>query len=156
MVRFATVRDAEQLEILNAEFNGDGETCLEAVKESLLHNRQEIVIVDEEAEILAGFLCVQLKKSFCYEEYMPEITELYVKPGFRRRGIAKEMLLFAENYCVKNFSFHEIILLTGDDNDIAQALYRKLGYRDEGEIHLAKPFPAPVEDFAPDICKIGG
>ena len=26
-----------------------------------------------------GLVCVQLKKSFCYDDYMPEITEVYVK-----------------------------------------------------------------------------
>ena len=35
-------------------------------------NRREIVIVaDGNGGRLAGFVCVQLKKSFCYDEYMP-------------------------------------------------------------------------------------
>ena len=45
-------------------------------------NRREVVIVaDGNGGRLAGFVCVQLKKSFCYDEYMPEITEVYVRPS---------------------------------------------------------------------------
>lgn len=33
---------------------------------------------------------------------MPEITEVYVVPTYRKRGIASEMITFAENYCTKN------------------------------------------------------
>ena len=55
MIRKATVNDAEQLSVLNEEFNGKGET----------------------------------KKSFCYDEYMPEITEVYVNPTYRKKRNCK-------------------------------------------------------------------
>ena len=35
MVRIATVQDAEQLEFLNNEFNGEGETTLDNIRSSL-------------------------------------------------------------------------------------------------------------------------
>lgn len=71
MVRIATEKDAEQLEILNNEFNGEGETTLGNIRASLAGNKQEIVVVDEMNGELTGFVCVQLRKSFCYDEYMP-------------------------------------------------------------------------------------
>jgi len=74
MVRIATENDAEQLDVLNREFNGAGETTAENIRKSLMCNRQEVVIVDDENGVLTGFVSVQLKKSFCYDEYMPEIT----------------------------------------------------------------------------------
>ena len=74
MVRKATVNDAEQLGALNDEFNGAGETTLDNIRNSLMCNKQEVVIVGDDNGILTGFVCVQLKKSFCYDEYMPEIT----------------------------------------------------------------------------------
>ncbi len=77
MVRIATEQDAAQLQMLNNEFNGEGETTLENIRASLTANRQEVVIVDEDQGELTGFVCVQLKKSFCYDDYMPEITEVY-------------------------------------------------------------------------------
>lgn len=138
MVRIAAVSDAEQLCVLNEAFNGKGETTIENIRKSLLNNQQEVVIVDDENDILVGFVCVQLKKSFCYDEYMPEITEVYVNPDYRKRGIASKMITFAEDYCSKNYPLHKYELLTGKENIIAQSVYGKLGYLDEGEIHLTK------------------
>ena len=84
MVRLASVGDAGELERLNAEFNGKEQDYGKSIRASLLTNRREVVIVaDGNGGRLAGFVCVQLKKSFCYDEYMPEITEVYV-----RRSIA--------------------------------------------------------------------
>ena len=138
MVRIATVNDAEQLNILNNEFNGEGETSIANIRNSLMHNKQEVVIVAEEDNLLVGFVCVQLKKSFCYDDYMPEITEVYVKPEYRKRGVASEMITFAENYCSKNYPLHKYELLTGQENPIAQSVYSKLGYTDDKELHLSK------------------
>ena len=140
MVRIATVQDAAQLEILNNEFNGEGETTLENIRASLAGNKQEIVVVDETDGELTGFVCVQLKKSFCYDDYMPEITEVYVKPHYRRNGIARAMITYAEEYCNSHYPLHKFELLTGDENDGAQSVYTKLGYSEDGELHLAKRF----------------
>ena len=138
MVRLATAADAEQLNILNNKFNGIGETSAENIKHSLINNRQEVVVVDDEEGILAGFVCVQLKKSFCYDEYMPEITEVFVRSEYRKRGIAKEMITFAEKHCYKHYPIHKIELLTGAENSAAQNVYNSLGYKDDGELHLSK------------------
>ena len=138
MVRIATQLDAAQLEVLNIEFNGDGETTLENIRNSLISNKQEVIVVDEQNGKLTGFVCVQLKKSFCYDDYMPEITEVYVKPQYRRNGIARNMIAYAEEYCKKYYSLHKFELLTGTENDDAQSVYAKLGYSEDGELHLAK------------------
>ena len=138
MVRKATVNDAEQLGVLNDEFNGAGETTFNNIRNSLMCNQQEVVIVDDENGVLTGFVCVQLKKSFCYDDYMPEITEVYVRPAYRESGIASRMISFAEDYCNKNYPLHKYELLTGTENLIAQSLYNKLGYIDDRELHLSK------------------
>lgn len=138
MVRVATVNDAEQLYVLNDDFNGAGETSIDNIRISLMNNKQEVVIVADEDSLLVGFVCVQLKKSFCYDEYMPEITEVYVKPTYRKRGIASKMITFAEAYCSKNYPLHKCELLTGKENLVAQSLYNKLGYADDSELHLSK------------------
>lgn len=138
MIRKATENDAEQLRILNGEFNGEEELSIENIRNSLMNNRQEVVIVDDEKGILTGFVCVQFKKSFCYDDYMPEITEVYVRPAYRRQGIASEMISFAENYCTKNYPIHKIELLTGSGNVTAQTVYSKLGYSNDNELHLVK------------------
>ena len=138
MIRIATVNDAEQLSLLNDEFNGEGETSIDNIRNSLINNQQEVVVVADENNVLVGFVCVQLKKSFCYDDYMPEITEVYVKPTYRKKKIASEMITFAESYCSKNYSLHKYELLTGKENLVAQSLYNKLGYVDDNELHLSK------------------
>ena len=140
MVRIATVQDAEQLEILNNEFNGEGETTLDRIRESLAGNEQELVFIDEANGELTGFVCVQLKKSFCYDEYMPEITEVYVKPRYRRCGVARSMIAYAEEYCKQHYPLHKFELLTGAQNDVARIAYAKLGYCEDADLHLAKRF----------------
>ena len=129
---------AEQLSVLNDDFNGKGETTIESITDSLINNRQEIVIVADENDVLVGFVCVQLKKSFCYTDYMPEITEVYVDPAHRRKGIAGQMIAFAEDYCTRNYPLHKYELLTGKENVIAQSVYGRLGYADDNELHLSK------------------
>ena len=138
MVRKAIETDAEQLAALNDEFNGPGETTTENIRKSILGNQQEVVIVDDEDGILSGFICVQLKKSFCYDDYMPEITEVYVRPAYRNKGIAGNMISFAEDYCSRHYPIHKYELLTGTGNLIARSLYNKLGYSDDCELHLSK------------------
>ncbi len=138
MIRKATVHDAEQLHLLNAEFNGAGETTMEHIRSCLAGNDREVVIVDEEKGELTGFVCVQMKKSFCYEDYRAEISEVYVRPEYRRRKIASRMILFAEEYCGKNWPLHTFELLTGGKNLIAQAVYERLGYQNDRELHLSK------------------
>lgn len=138
MVRRATENDAEALAALNDAFNGAGETTLAAIRRSLADNPQEVVVVDDEGGVITGFVCVQLKKSFCYDAYMPEITEVYVRPEYRSRGVASRMIAFAEDYCRRNYPIHRYELLTGAENRVAQSLYRKLGYSDDRELHLSK------------------
>lgn len=138
MVRIATANDAEQLNALNNEFNGEGETTLDNIRISLLSNQQEVVIVDDENGVLTGFVCIQLKKSFCYDEFMPEITEVYVRPAYRKQGIASKMITFAEVFCAENYPLHKYELLTGNENLVAQMVYSKLGYLDDNELHLSK------------------
>lgn len=138
MIRLATPNDAEQLYILNEHFNGPHETVLEKITESLNTNDQELVVVAEEDNILVGFVCVQIKKSFCYSCVSAEITEVFVEEMYRRKKIASNMIAFAEKYCRENYELHKFELLTGRENYGAQVLYNALGYSAKDEILMAK------------------
>ena len=82
MIRLASVGDAGELERLNAEFNGKGKTTEESIRASASYKQaRDCHRCGRQRRTLAGFVCVQLKKSFCYDEYMPEITEVYVRPS---------------------------------------------------------------------------
>lgn len=138
IIRLAASDDAEQLLLLNEHFNGKNETDLDKIKDSLKHNQSEIVVVAEDTDTLVGFVCVQIKNSFCYRDVSAEITEVFVEEPFRRQGIASRMLSFAERYCAAHFPLHKFELLTGDDNLHAQALYRSLGYTVSNDRFMSK------------------
>lgn len=138
MIRLATEKDAEQLLLLNEAFNGKGLTTSDDIKESLSHNLREVVVVAEEKGIVAGFVCVQIKSSFCYQGDLAEITEVFVAPEYRRKKLASKMLAYAEEYCKSQYRIHDFALLTGRGNHAAQALYRLQGYQEEEEMFMTK------------------
>lgn len=138
MIRLASFNDAEQLLVLNEQFNGKGETTLEKIKNFLSNNSQEIIIVAQEENLLVGFVCVQIKRSFCYSDVYAEITEVFVEEKFRRKGLASKMITFAENYCRENYKLNSFELLTGKENTPAQKLYRSIGYIKKSELLFGK------------------
>lgn len=136
--RLASGDDAEQLEELNCEFNGEGLTDAEAIRAALEGNTQELVVVADEEGTLAGFICVQIERSFCYADASAEISEVYVRPKYRKRGVADAMMKFAEEQCRILGDVRKIEVLTGENNIAARTLYERMGYRDQGAKHLAK------------------
>lgn len=141
MIRLASPADAPQLFKLNEQFNGLSDTTIEAMAAALEGNPQEIVAVADEEGVLCGFVCAQVKRSFCYALPCAEITEVYVAEPYRRRGLAGAMLSFVEGVCAEKFHVRDLSVLTGQDNDSAQALYQKHSYEREDEVLLVKRIP---------------
>ena len=135
--RTAQLSDAPELKKLNDLFNGEGCSTLEEIEESLKQNEQEIVCVAADGDKLVGFCCAQFLKSMCYPYDCAEITELYVMDEYRRQGIGKSLLQFTEAILIKREVKH-LHILTGNENAVAQALYRSCGYTDTSEILLEK------------------
>ena len=138
IIRKAAAEDAPELSVMNTEFNGYGGPDPEMIRESICSNAQEIVFVSEKDGKLTGFLCMQLKRSFCYTDLTAEITEMYVRPEYRRNGTASEIMLYAERFCREEYQVRKFELLTGDDNQPARSLYESQGYECDGEIHMSK------------------
>lgn len=138
MIRLANAEDAKQLFILNEQFNGKDETTLKEIENSLKNNSHEIVVTAEEMNVLVGFVCIQLKTSFCYSNIYAEITEVFVLEKFRRKKYASRMISFAEQYCTSHYKLHNFEILTGKENINAQKLYRALGYNTQDEILFSK------------------
>lgn len=57
-----------------------------------------------------------------------ELRRMYVDPGARRRGIARQMLHFAEDECRRR-AVSRLVLSTSELQTAALALYRNAGYR---------------------------
>lgn len=138
MIRFANEIDALDLKKLNDRFNGISNISIDEIKESLKINKQELVFVYEENNKVIAFLSMQIKKSFCYEDVICEISELYVEEEYRNQGIATKLIEFSENYALNNYVVQKFELLTGKDNLKAQSLYKKLNYIDDEEMYFSK------------------
>lgn len=65
------------------------------------------------------------------------IHRLCVDTNYLRKGYAKEMMEFAENYCKKN-RVHSIRLDTYTPNSGAREFYTKLNYIKTGEVNFPK------------------
>lgn len=127
-VRAATAGDALALHEMNEDFNGAGGPSVDDIARTLAEPRAERVLIAEADGVPVGFLCAQAFRSFCYNARYAEITELYVAPGFRRRGLARALIAAAEaGFRAEGIATFQ--LFTGGENAGAQALYRAMGYR---------------------------
>lgn len=91
----------------------------------------------------AGFTSLRLIPYLDQDTPYAEVTQMHVRPAFRRRGIASRLIAAAEERaaaagatCVR--------LITGTDNQEAQTFYRKSGYM-PANIEFAKYFATSGE-----------
>jgi GNAT superfamily N-acetyltransferase len=137
-IRLAEVSDALTLARLNQSYNGVVE-----LPEHLADRLGDVRKVD--SPILAeagghavGFACLRLLACVFYAAPYAELTELYVEPGWRRKGVARALMAFAEDLARRSGAV-ELMLLTGPGNHAAQALYRCLEYIPDG-LGMVKAF----------------
>ncbi|MBO0991806.1 GNAT family N-acetyltransferase [Bacillus sp. SD088] len=135
-IRLATANDAEELSILNQEFNGGARRPILKISESLMKN-SELVAVAVRNNRLVGFACAQISTSFCYEDLFGEITEMYVKEIARHKGIATSLLEFLEKRLCAH-GVKEIKILTGAKNVGAIRTYTKSNYITQDEVVFLK------------------
>jgi len=134
-VRLATSSDAPALVNLNDEFNG-GRMPVAIVERRLQHG-DEIVVICLLNDEPVGFACAQTYTSFCYEELLGEITEMYVQELARGIGLAGMMIECIEEQ-MRRQGVSTIKVLTGCDNDTAIRAYEKSGFVKEDEVMLEK------------------
>jgi ribosomal protein S18 acetylase RimI-like enzyme len=136
-IREAKPSDAPELQRLNEIFNGPGLSAAEEIASALRENPDELVLVAEDGEGLCGFLCGRVFRSFCYPEKNAEVTELYVDPAHRRRGVAQALMEHMEaHFCA--LGAHEFHLYTWKNNMAAQAFYKSAGYLPKTVIEYLK------------------
>ena len=122
-IRIATPADAAALARLNEEFNGVFATAEQIAARLIACQDIETPILAELDGQVRGFACVRLIPCVLYAE----LTELYVEPAFRRRGVGRALVEHAERLS-RERGAADMLIMTGSDNAQAQALYRALGY----------------------------
>ncbi len=124
-VRIAQPKDAYVLAKMNREFNHNLIEPMEIGKK--LRRGNEIVLVAERENQVLGFACAQLMDSFCYVRPYAELTELYVRVAYRRKGVGTALVRNMEKELARRGVGH-IHILTAAGNKPARALYDQLGY----------------------------
>jgi len=138
VVRPATVDDACELACLNAAFNGSREAPGHVARRLTDPRRVETPLVAEINQRVVGFASLRLVPCVFYAEPRAELTELFVKVAHRRRGIGHALVAYAERLAMEGGA-KGLFVLTGFENQAAQALYRARGYRDY-DLAMCKEF----------------
>lgn len=132
-IRHTTAADAAALARLIEEFNSDYQqitvTPEQAAARLAATRGVETTLLAEIDGQIAGFACLRLVPYMSGDEPYAELTDLFVSAAFRRRGIARALIDRAERMALDGGAA-EVIILTGWDNQAAQALYRAMGYGD--------------------------
>lgn len=128
-VRQATPDDAAQLAVLLDRFDGAGATPAQVAARMQASARVLTTYVAEVEGTMAGFACLRLVPHLQGDAPYAELTDLYVDPPYRRRGVAGALMARVEE-ATRAAGATEVVVITGMENDPAQAAYRRQGYGD--------------------------
>lgn len=88
--------------------------------------------VDDSSSKIVGFVDVDARP--CKPEIKlprPYLSDLCVKPEFRRRGIAKSLVVKGQDF-IRNIPRDRLFIRVEQDNSAAVHMYQKLGYVSQG------------------------
>jgi ribosomal protein S18 acetylase RimI-like enzyme len=91
----------------------------------------------------AGYIVLTVGFSMEYGGLRGFVDDLYVRPVFRRRGLATAALAELRRECVRR-EVRAVDVEAGPDNEAALEVYRRAGFTDTGRLLLAAPLASPV------------
>ncbi|WP_236034845.1 arsinothricin resistance N-acetyltransferase ArsN1 family A [Alkalihalobacterium elongatum] len=97
------------------------------------HQGRYGVIVAEIEGIVAGWASLNQYNSRSAYDGVASLS-IYIDRDFRGRGVGSHLLKAIEQLAIQN-DFYKIVLYTFPQNEMAQSLYRKNGYREVGIFH---------------------
>jgi GNAT superfamily N-acetyltransferase len=140
VIRIGSQADAPALARLNIAFNGGDETP-ERIATRLADPRcVETPLLAEIDGRAVGFAALRIVPCVFYPEPYVELTELYLEPEYRRVGIGRALVSYAETL-ERGAGARGLVVLTSLRNQAAQAFYHALGYRDD-DLALWKDLPS--------------
>lgn len=90
-----------------------------------------------EANQPVGYVVLTLGYSLEYQGRESFIDELYIEPGYRRRGLGRQAVEFAEEQA-RSMGVNVVHLEVDHGNDVALQLYRRAGYEDHDRFLMTK------------------
>ncbi len=128
-VRQATPDDAAELAVLLDRFDGAGATPAQVAARMQACAPVLTTYVAEIEGTMAGFACLRLVPHLQGDAPYAELTDIYVDEPYRRRGAARALMAHIEGEA-QAAGATEVVVITGMENDSAQAAYRAQGYGD--------------------------
>jgi ribosomal protein S18 acetylase RimI-like enzyme len=138
-VRQATLDDATELARLLDLFDGVGATPEQVAARMLTCQSVLTTFLCEIDGQPVGFACLRLVPHIQGDEPYAELTDIYVDAPFRRRGVARALMARVEE-AAQAAGASDVVIITGFDNEEAQAAYRAAGYADWA-LAMRKPSP---------------
>ena len=86
-----------------------------------------------------GFACLRLVPHLQGDEPYAELTDIYVDAPFRRQGVGGALIAHIEA-AARAAGAGGVVIITGFDNERAQAVYRVSGYANRA-LAMEKRFP---------------
>src|SRR5918993_1773858 len=128
-VRQATPDDATELARMLDLFDRMGATPEQVAARMLACQRVLTTFLGEMDEQPGGFACLRLGPHLQGDEPYAELTDIYLDAPFRRHGVARSLIGHVEA-AARAAGASDVVIITGFDNEDAQAAYRAVGYAD--------------------------
>lgn len=127
IIRTARPSDAPRLTPLLQVFGGTYARTEGLAERIAACTGRETALFGELDGRVVGFAFVEVRIAIGDGSPRAELTDLFVLEAYRRRGIGRLLVSAAETHA-KARGAETLFLLTGTDNDRAQAFYRAVGY----------------------------
>jgi ribosomal protein S18 acetylase RimI-like enzyme len=129
-IRIAEIEDAAglaELARLNALFNGVCDSAEQIAARLANPHRVETAILAEIDGRIIGFTALRIVPCIFFAEPYAEVTELFVEENYRHQGAGRALVVHAERLA-QEAGARQMLILTDFYNNIAQSLYRSMGY----------------------------
>lgn len=123
----AAAREAGAISALLIEFNGEGLDARALARRLVEVRGLETVFLAERGDEAVGLLVLRTAPTLSSPEDWAEVTEMYVRPGSRRRGAGRALARAALEYA-RQRGCTEVHLLVDPENEPALAFYRAMGF----------------------------
>jgi ribosomal protein S18 acetylase RimI-like enzyme len=130
VVRVAGAEHAPAISDLLYQFNGEALNPDELARRMEEAQDLEIAFLGQLDGVVAGILVLRTGPTLSGAEDWAAITELFVQPAFRRRGLGRAMVEAAVEYS-QSQGCNEIHLLVDPANEGALAFYETVGFRQD-------------------------